>query len=79
MELFLTFIPVILVIVMMVGFKLPGDISGVAGWIAVLVIACVFFNSGIDIGLIASAKGALASAAVTFMIVFALFQITYMQ
>lgn len=79
MDLLLSFFPVILILVLIIGFKVRGDIAGVIGWVAVMIVACAFFETGLDIGLIASAKGALASMAVTGMGFFALLQITFMQ
>lgn len=79
MDLLISFIPVILILVLILGFKVRGDIAGVIGWVAVMIIAVLFFETGIDIGLIASAKGALASMAVTGMGFFALLQVTFLQ
>jgi lactate permease len=78
-DIILTLIPVILVFILMLAFKVPGDISGVIGWVIVLIIAVIFFSTPISVGLLASYKGALASMAVTGMIVAALLQITFMQ
>ena len=79
MDIFISFIPVILVIILLLGFKVAGHWAGIAGWVAVMIIAVAFFDTGIDIGLIASAKGALASMAVTGMIVTSLLQITFLE
>ncbi|HIS40844.1 MAG TPA: L-lactate permease [Candidatus Aphodovivens avistercoris] len=79
MDLLISFIPVIVIVIMIIGFKIRGDIAGVVGWILTLIIAYFFFDTALDIGLIASAKGALASMAVTGMGFFGLLQITFMQ
>lgn len=79
MDLLISFVPVMLILVLIIGFKMRGDIAGIIGWVAVMAVAFFFFDTGIDIGLIASAKGALASMAVTGMGFFALLQITFMQ
>ncbi|MDR1184319.1 MAG: L-lactate permease [Coriobacteriales bacterium] len=78
-DVLLTLIPVILVFVLMIAFKVAGDIAGVIGWVVVLIIAVLFFSTPIDVGLLASAKGALASMAITGMTIFAILQITFIQ
>jgi lactate permease len=79
LDVILTLLPVILVFVLMLAFKVPADISGVTGWVVVILIAAVFFSTPIDIALIASLKGALASMAITGMTIFAILQITFIQ
>ncbi len=78
-DILLTLIPVVAVLVLMVAFKVPGDVSGVIGWVLVLIIAVAFFSTPIDVGLTASLKGLLASMAITGMGVFAILQITFIQ
>jgi len=79
LDVLLTLVPVILVLVLMAGFKVPGDISGVIGWVVVLIIALVFFSTPLEVGLMASLKGLLASMAITGMTIFAILQITFIQ
>lgn len=79
MQLLISFIPLILLVVLIIGFKVRGDIAGIIGWVVTLIIAFLFFDTGFDIGLIASLKGALASLAVTMMGFFGLLQITFLQ
>lgn len=79
MELLISFVPIIVIIVLIAGFKVRGDITGVIGWILMLAVAALFFHTSIEIGLLASVKGALASLSITGMGFFALLQITFMQ
>ena len=79
MNLLISFVPIIIMIVMIAGFKVRGDITGTIGWVLTIIVACVFFNTGIDLALLASVKGLLASMAITGMGFFALLQITFMQ
>ncbi|MDR0499626.1 MAG: L-lactate permease [Coriobacteriales bacterium] len=78
-DVILTLVPIISVLVLMAAFKVPGDISGVIGWVAVVVIAVAFFSTPLEVGLLASLKGLLASMAITGMTAFAILQITFIQ
>ena len=79
MNLLISFIPIILMIVMIAGFKVRGDITGTIGWVLTIIVAVVFFNTSLQLCLLASLKGLLASMAITGMGFFALLQITFMQ
>ncbi len=79
MNLLISFVPIIIMIVMIAGFKVRGDITGTIGWVLTIIVACVFFNTSIQLALLASLKGLLASMAITGMGFFALLQITFMQ
>lgn len=79
MNLLISFIPIIVMIVMIVGFKVRGDITGTVGWILTIAVAVFFFNTDFVFSLLASLKGLLASMAITGMGFFALLQITFMQ
>ena len=79
MNLLISFVPIIIMIVMIAGFKIRGDITGTIGWVLTIIVAMVFFNTSLDLCLLASLKGLLASMAITGMGFFALLQITFMQ
>lgn len=79
MDLLISFVPIIVIIIMLVGFKVRGDITGIVGWILMLAVAAIFFHTSIQVGLLASLKGALASMSITGMGFFALLQITFLQ
>jgi lactate permease len=78
-DILLTLVPVLLVLVLMAVFRVPGDISGVIGWAVVLIIAVAFFSTPLTVGLLASLKGLLASMAITGMTMFAILQISFIQ
>ena len=79
MNLLLSFIPIIVMIVMIVAFKVRGDITGIVGWVLTVAVAVAFFNTDFVFSMLASLKGLLASMAITGMGFFALLQITFMQ
>ena len=79
MDLLISFIPVVVMIVAIVGFKMRGDIAGCIGWVLTVIIAFAIFNTSLEVSLLATLKGALASMAITGMGFFALLQITFMQ
>jgi len=44
MDLLLTLLPIVLIVVMLIAFQQPADISGTIGWIAMVLVAFFVFN-----------------------------------
>lgn len=64
--------PILLVLVLMVGFKWKGSRAGVAGWIAALIVGALFFGAGVDVLLVAFGRSLLLSLFVLYLIWMAL-------
>lgn len=79
MNLLISFVPIIVMLVLIIAFKVRGDITGTIGWILTIIVAVAFFQTDFVFSLLVSLKGLLASMAITGMGFFALLQITFMQ
>jgi len=79
MDVLVTLVPIIAVIVLLTLAKWPADSSGLAGWILVLVISILFFQTSLKVGLTASLAGIIASFPVSLMVATSIFQITFLE
>ncbi len=75
----LTLIPIAVVLLMLVVWRKPADITGVAGWAAVTVIAMVFFKTGPEVIARSTLSGLVSSFPVSLIVATSLLQITVMQ
>lgn len=60
--------PILLILVLMVGFRWGAAKAGAAGWIATMVIAVAYFGAGIDLLALAQTKGLLLTLDVLLII-----------
>lgn len=79
MDILLTLVPVLLVLGLLIAARWPADLSGLAGWITAIVIAYLFFNTSLQVGLTASLAGLIASFPVSLMVITSIFQITFLE
>ena len=75
----LTLLPIAVIVFLMIRKELAADISGIIGWLLTLVIALLFFNTSVEVGLRSSAAGIIASFPVSLMVVTSILQITFME
>ncbi len=78
-SLLLTVLPIVAILVLLLVFKKPADITGLIGWAIVAVIAVVFFKTGVFTVLRASVGGLVSSFPVSLIVAASLLQITIMQ
>ncbi|EGW37638.1 L-lactate permease [Desulfosporosinus sp. OT] len=78
-SLLLTLIPIAVIILMLVVWKKPADISGIVGWIAVSVIAFLFFQTSGEVILRSTIAGGVKSFAVSLVVATSLLQMAYME
>jgi len=74
----LALLPVILILLLLVVRRMAADLSGLAGWVAAIVVAMVFFQTPFAVTLRASLAGMVASLPITLMVAASIFQITIM-
>ena len=79
MAVFLSLIPIIIIFVMLAFLKRPADISGIVGWLIILLIAVLYFKTALSVALTSSLAGIIASFPISLMVATSLFQITYME
>jgi len=78
-DLLLTLVPMAVILVMLIAFKKAADISGTIGWIAVSLIAFLFFQTSIEVILRSTVAGFIRSFAVSLIVATSLLQMAYME
>lgn len=48
-SLFWALVPVLVILFMLLVFKKPADISGIVGWLAVSLVAVLFFKTSFEV------------------------------
>jgi lactate permease len=76
---FLSLIPIIVIFILLAFFKRPADISGILGWLIILIIAIFYFKTALSVTLTSSLAGLVSSFPISLMVATSLFQITYME
>jgi len=64
--------PILVVLILMVGFRWGGSKAGPAGWLTTLIVSIVFFGAGVDVIVISQAKAVLLALYVLYIIWMAL-------
>jgi lactate permease len=77
--LLLTLLPIAVILVMLVVFKKPADISGIVGWIAISVVCAFFFKTSMEVILRSTAAGFIRSFSVSLIVAASLLQMAFME
>jgi len=75
----MTLLPIVLIVFLMIKKGYAADTSGTIGWLLTLIIAYLFFNTTVEVGLRSSAAGIVSSFPVSLMVVTSILQITFME
>lgn len=78
-SLLLTLTPIAVIVWMLVVWRKPADISGVVGWIAVSVIAFLFFQTSLEVIFRSTVAGGVKSFTVSLVVATSLLQMAYME
>ncbi|NPV75537.1 MAG: L-lactate permease [Anaerolineae bacterium] len=73
MNYFLAFFPILLILALMLGFRWGGHLAGLAGWLAGVLIATLFFGMTFQVWWVSQIKGLLLSLYVILVLWSALF------
>jgi lactate permease len=79
MPLFWTLLPIIIILCMLIVFKKAADISGIAGWIAISIVAYFFFKTSPEVVLRSTAAGLIRSFSVSLIVATSLLQMALME
>lgn len=83
MDLFALFIlailPILLIFIGLVVFRLSGTLMAVLGWLLTVIMAIVFFQTEPGVALYASWAGVLSSFGISLMVLFTILQVTLMD
>ncbi|MCX7749003.1 MAG: L-lactate permease [Clostridia bacterium] len=78
-SLFLTLLPIAVILVMLIVWKKPADISGIIGWLLVSVIAGFAFKTSFEVIMRSTAAGFIKSFPVSLIVATSLLQMAYME
>jgi len=79
LSIFLSLLPILLILVLLVWRQTPADIAGVTGWACAFLVAWLYFKTPLTNTLLISLSGVVASLPITIMVATSLFQITLMK
>lgn len=74
----LALFPVLVVLTLLLWKRMAADTAGVIGWVAAVAVAWLFFRTPLQVILIASLTGVIASLPITLMVATSILQITLM-
>ncbi|MCI8468094.1 MAG: L-lactate permease [Eggerthellaceae bacterium] len=75
----LALLPIVLIFVLLIVFKVPTHWAAVIGWVVTVAIAMAFFSTSLEVALRSSWAGIVSSLGITLLIGAAVFQIGYME
>lgn len=78
-SLVLTILPIVLILCLLIVFKKPADISGIVGWLAVSVIAFLFFKTSAEVIFRSTIAGLIKSFAVSLVVATSLLQMAFLE
>ena len=78
-QLLLTLLPIAVILVMLIAFKRPADQSGLAGWLAISLVAFFFFNTSLEVILRSTGAGIIRSFSVSLIVAASLLQMAVME
>jgi lactate permease len=77
--LLLTLLPIFIVLCLLIVWKKPADVSGIAGWLAISLIAMLAFQTSLEVILRSTAAGFIRSFSVSLIVAMSLLQMAYME
>lgn len=78
-SLFFSVLPIFVILAMLLIWKKPADITGIAGWVVVSILAFLFFDTSLEVILRSSVAGLIKSFAVSLIVAASLLQMALMQ
>jgi lactate permease len=77
--LLLTLLPIAAILFMLIGLRKAADVSGIVGWLAIAAVACLFFDTSLEVVLRSTAAGFVKSFAVSLIVAASLLQMAFME
>lgn len=79
MALLLTLLPIVVILLLLIVWKKPADVSGIAGWLAISLVAMLAFETSLEVILRSTAAGFVRSFSVSLIVAMSLLQMAYME
>lgn len=78
-SLLLTILPIAIILLMLILWKKPADISGIVGWFVIAIVAVLFFNTSIEVVLRSTVAGLIRSFPVSLIVLTSLLMMAFME
>lgn len=78
-SLFLTLLPIAVILFMLIIWKKPADVSGIVGWLVISVIAVLFFQTTFEVVFRSTIAGLIKSFSVSLIVATSLLQMAFME
>jgi lactate permease len=78
MSVLIALLPVFVILFLLIRLRVAADTAGVIGWIATLVVACLYFDTPVTVALRASLSGVVASLPIALVVATSILQVTIM-
>ena len=78
LSVFLALLPVLVVLILLIWKRMAADTAGLIAWVVAMLAACLYFQTPIQVALIASLAGVVASLPITLMVATSILQVTIM-
>jgi len=75
----LTLLPIAVILFMLIGMKKAADMSGIAGWIVISLVAFFFFQTSLGVILRSTAAGFIRSFSVSLIVATSLLQMAFLE
>lgn len=75
----LTLLPIIIILFMLISLKKPADISGIVGWLAISLVAVLFFQTSLEVIFRSTIAGFIKSFSVSLIVATSLLQMAYIE
>src|SRR4030065_2938792 len=79
LSIILALTPVIIIFILLTIRRTPADIAGLIGWLVTVIIAGVYFKTALNVILLSSLGGIVASLPIAMVVATSIFQVTIMQ
>ena len=77
--LILTLIPIAIILIMLIVFKKAADVTGIIGWLAISIVAFLFFQTSLEVILRSTTAGFVRSFSVSLIVATSLLQMAVME
>ena len=79
MLLFLTLLPIAVILILLLVFRKAADVCGIAGWLAICAVAFFAFHTGLEVIFRSTAAGLIRSFSVSLIVATSLLQMAVME
>jgi lactate permease len=79
LSILLAITPVIVIFILLAFRRTPADIAGLVGWVVTVFITWLYFKTSINVILLSSLGGIIASLPIALVVATSIFQVTIMQ